>query len=515
MKMKKLQLILTLILFFLYLSISAQTSLPRSTPEEQGVSSEGILKFLEAAENSKHEFHSIVILRHGKVVAEGWWNPYKPELRHTMYSVSKSFTSTAIGFAVAEKKLTVNDPVISFFPEYLPETVSDNLKALTIKNLLTMSAGQVPDPTPSIRSWDRDWVRSFLATPFPIKPGSEFLYNSVATFMLSAIIQKVTGEKLIDYLKPRLFDPLGITGMDWEVSQFQINTGGWGLRVKTEDLAKFGQFYLQKGIWNGKQLLPKEWVEEATTKKIEQAPNAPQAKKDSSDWMQGYCYKFWRCRNNAYRGDGAYGQFIIMMPEQDAVVAITAESFDLQGEINMVWDYILPAMKNENLAANESMTSKLKQKLASLALPLTPNNSNPKLIDLINEKSYSIETNEKGLTGVSFLIKDDECNVTFTTKTDSYKIAFGLGKWIDGETIKQGPSLITGSRSNFVNAANSKITGSSNWKDENTLELILRYIESPHTEKFIFRFEDDTITLEAQTIYDGKERKTMKGKMLL
>jgi len=203
-----------------------------------------------------------------------------------------------------------------------------------------------------------------------------------------------------------------------------------------------------------------------------------------------------------------------MMPEQDAVVAITAESFDLQGEINMVWDYILPAMKKESLAANGPMTNKLKQKLASLALPLAPKSSNPKLSDLIDGKSYSIETNEKGLTGVSFQINDDECNVTFTTKTGSYKIAFGFGKWIDGETNKQGPSLITGSRSNFVNADVSKTTGSGNWKDENTLELILRYIESPHMEKFNFHFDQNSVTLDVQTIFDGKNKIILKGTML-
>ncbi|HSN50340.1 MAG TPA: serine hydrolase, partial [Bacteroidales bacterium] len=315
----------------------------------EGVSSQGIIDFLDAAAKSKHEFHSIMIVRHGKVIAEGWWNPYNAGLRHTLYSTSKSFTATAVGFAVSEKKITVDDKVIYFFPDALPDTISPFLANLKVKDLLTMSAGMEPDPTFNIVSKDSNWVKSFLATPILYEPGTKFLYNSLATYMLSAIVQKATGIKIVDYLKPRLFDPLSISGMDWEVDPNGINTGGWGLRLKTEDMAKFGQLFLQKGKWNGQQILPVAWIEEASTKKIEQAPDAPQAVRDSSDWMQGYCYQMWRCRNNCYRGDGAYGQYIIVLPEKDAVIAITCETADMQSELNLVWDYLLPALKDEKV----------------------------------------------------------------------------------------------------------------------------------------------------------------------
>ena len=261
----KQSLALAITIFSLQISAQNITSLARGIPEAGGVSSEGILNFVAAADSGRHEFHSFMFLRHGKVIAGGWWSPYRPDLRHSLYSLSKSFTSTAVGFAVTEKLLSVGDKVISFFPDLLPDTVSQNLKDLTVKDLLTMSVGQDHDPTGSIRNWDADWVKSFLALPIKYKPGTKFLYNSVATFMLSAIVQKVTGQKVIDYLKPRLFAPLGIEGMDWEVSPKNINTGGWGLRLKTEDLAKFGQFYLQKGKWNDKQLLPEKWINESTT----------------------------------------------------------------------------------------------------------------------------------------------------------------------------------------------------------------------------------------------------------
>ena len=169
----------------------------------------------------------------------------------------------------------------------------------------------------------------------------------MATYMLSAIIQKVTGQKVIDYLYPRVFRPLGITGAEWDTSPSGVNNGGWGLYVKTEDMAKFGLFYLQKGKWNGEQLLPESWFDEATTTKIMQAPVwvAPGTKVKNSDWIQGYGYQIWRCRHNAYRADGANGQFIIMIPEKDTVVVTTANIGDMQAEINLIWKYILPALK--------------------------------------------------------------------------------------------------------------------------------------------------------------------------
>lgn len=286
MKLKQQTLIVILSVLFFFSCTVTKTepgALPRSTPEAEGVSSQSILNFIEAAENSKHELHSFMVLRHGKVIAEGWWNPYKPELKHTMYSASKSFTSTAIGFAVTENLISVSDKVISFFPEYLPDTVSENLADLEIRDLLSMTFGQEPEPPFAKIVGSDNWIKSILSFPIINKPGSVFLYNSFGTYLLSAIIQKVTGEKVVDYLKPRLFEPLGISDQDWEVDPMGINTGGWGLRVKTKDMAKLGQLYLQHGKWNGVQILPKEWVEEATTSKILQSPDLAQDERDKND----------------------------------------------------------------------------------------------------------------------------------------------------------------------------------------------------------------------------------------
>ena len=193
----------------------AGNSLLRSTPEAEGVSSQAILTFLDAAAaNTDTEFHSFMFIRHGKVIAEGWWNPFAPELKHTLYSTSKSFTSTAIGLAIGENKLSLDDKLISFFPEYLPDTVSENLSNVKIRDMLSMSVGQRRESSSS----EAGWVKAFLETPVEYEPGSIYRYSSLASYMLSAIVQKVTGEKVIDYLTPRLFAPLGIEGADWETS---------------------------------------------------------------------------------------------------------------------------------------------------------------------------------------------------------------------------------------------------------------------------------------------------------
>lgn len=488
--------------------IDAQKAkLPRSVPEAEGVSSNAIIQFIDAANKSKTEFHSFMLLRHGKVIAEAWWNPYKPELKHTLYSCSKSFTATAIGFAVQEKLLSLNDKVISFFPGNLPDTVSPYLAQLTVKDVLIMSDGQEPDPTFVVAGKDTNWIKGFLATPIIHEPGTQFLYNSLGTYMLSAIISKVTGQSTLDYLKPRFFDPLGIEGMDWETDLQGINTGGWGLRLKTEDMAKFAQLFLQKGKWNGKQILPASWIEEASTMKIMQDPNAPQSKKDSSDWLQGYCYQMWRCRHNAYRGDGAYGQFMIVMPDQDATIAITAETADMQDEINLVWQYLSPAFQNKKLPEDEVAYAKLNEKIQSLALPLPVQSSGHPTP--ISGKSFTISANDLHLKNISFNFQGDVCNVEFQTDTTIYDIAFDKGEWQLSETNMPGPSLTAKSIENTSMIYPAKIAASYAWKDANTLELVLRYIESPHTKTFTCHFNDRKLIIEAARSLDFGRNKTI------
>ena len=307
-------------------------------------------KYVQGAEEQKLNIQSVMVLQHGKVLYEKWWNGGEAETPHVLNSVSKTFTSAAVGLAIGEGLLSLDDKLVSFFPDELPESPSENLQKVTIHNLLTMNSGHDREPD---RSKADTWAEAFLNAPIEHEPGTYYCYNSLGTYMLSAIVQKVTGEKVVDYLQPRLFDPLGIEAPRWDESPQGINCGGWGLYLKTEDLAKMGQLLLQKGKWNGKQILPEEYATEATRKQVPCVPSwirFDEIEKsgmtpENSDWVHGYGYQIWRCRHNAYRADGAGGQYIIVIPDKDAVVINTADLQDMQAELNLVWDYILPALK--------------------------------------------------------------------------------------------------------------------------------------------------------------------------
>ena len=326
------------------------TNLPRvETPDSVKTAMDGF--FAQAAQDSM-DIHSVMLVKDGQVIYSHWQSQGIDSVPHVLHSVSKTFTATAVGLAISEGKMSLTDKIVSFFPDKLPKEQSENLKAMTVRDLLTMSCGHDVEPSFRNAKPDQDWVEGFLAHPVVHKPGMFYLYNSLGTYVLSAIVQQVTGEKVVDYLNTRLFEPLHIDKPKWEESPQGINTGGWGLWLKTEDLAKMGQLLLQKGEWNGRQLIPAEWVAEMSKKQVESINPGTRMEeaegkgmtKETSDWMQGYGYQMWRCRPGCFRADGARGQYIIVIPERNAVIAITSDVEDLQGELNLVWERILPIL---------------------------------------------------------------------------------------------------------------------------------------------------------------------------
>ncbi|MFH5803439.1 serine hydrolase [Alienimonas sp. DA493] len=367
-------------------ALAAETALPRSSPEAQGVDSAGVRAFVEAADAQVDEMHSFMLLRHGQVVAEGWWGEEGPEKPHVLWSLSKSFTSTAAGLAIADGKFALDDKVLGFFPDAAPAEPSANLRAMRVRDLLTMSAGHETEPklTP-----DGVWVRQLLAHPVPHEPGTTFRYNTPATYMVSAIVQKTTGQTVRDYLQSRLFEPLGIEKPRWDQSPQGESIGGYGLFLTTEDVAKFGQLLLQKGEWNGRQLVPAEWVEQATSKQVDndEAPSA-----GNPDWRQGYGFQFWRCRHGAYRGDGKDGQFCVVLPEEDAVVVMTAKTRTLQTQLDLVWQHILPALRDEPLPANPAAAAELKAALTELQAAAEPFLAPPRHVGPPEESVHALSS---------------------------------------------------------------------------------------------------------------------------
>ena len=496
-----LKLMLLFLLPVLSINSLAQDRLPRSTPEREGVSPEGIRRFIEAADKHPFEFHSFMLLKNGKVIAEGWWDPYKPDLKHTMYSVTKSFTATAVGYAVNENLITVQDTVIRFFPSLLPDTVSPNLARMTIKDLLTMTAGNEPAGALT----DDNWVRAFLHEPVPHVPGTRYFYNTLASHMLSAIVQQKTGTTVEAYLSTRLFKPLGIRDADWVKSPQGITSGGWGLRLKTEDMARFGQLLLDKGKWKGKQIMPAQWVEDATRKQVESWPVWVPAgtPADSSDWIQGYGYQFWRNRGNSYRADGAFGQLIVVMPEYNAVLAVTAGGQLMQDEMNVIRNYLFPALQQEEMIKGRRGRKALQQALRNLALPLPEKSWKGSSAIRYSGKNFRFKNPSQTIR--FDLSNPGRINIQLNEADTAHQLSFGNGTWHRGQTYKTAPDL-----PNLPVGLNREIypvqyAGAYTWKDDTTLELTLRYIESPFHEIYTYRFSDQGLTMELWDNVSGKK----------
>lgn len=468
--------------------------LPRSVPEDQGVSSMAISKFLDVVAQSKIDFHSIMLVRHGHVIAEGWWSPYAAHLKHTLYSLSKSFTSTAVGLAINEGYFTTDSPVLSFFPEDTPEEINSNLAAMKVKHLLTMSTGHVKDTIQPMRHAAASWANTFLSQPVEKEPGTFFLYNTGATYMLSAIVQKLTGQTLQQYLRPRLFDPLGISGEDWETDPNGINTGGYGLRLKTEDIAKFGELFLRKGEWKGKQIVPAKWIEEATRSQIQSNSSKPNRPKEEDDWAQGYGYQFWRCRPGGYRGDGAFGQFCMVMPEYDAVIAITSESFSMQNSMNLVWQHLLPAMNKSarTLPADPLSKSTLSKKLSSLHLDPPRRNASSPMHKKITGKEYMLDTNEFNVKSIQLIFENETCILNVKYDQSKHQIVCGINKWVEQKNDKSGiPFPLPGSAN-----VHTPIAGSATWANDNTLIVTMRLMEGAHANGLTFAFTDNHASIK-------------------
>jgi CubicO group peptidase (beta-lactamase class C family) len=466
--------------------------LPRSAPEAQGVSSPAVRAFVVAADKEIDALHSFMLVRHGHVVAEGWWAPYETENPHMLFSLSKSFTSTGVGIAAAEGKLSIDDPVLKFFPDDAPAEPSANLKAMRLSDLLRMSTGQQAEPA---RKPTEPWAKTFLAQPVPFKPGTHFLYNTSATYMLSGAVQKATGENLLDYLTPRLFDPLGIKNPTWEKSPQGIATGGYGLSVRTEDIAKFGQLYLQKGKWNNKQLVPAAWVEEATARQTSNGSNP------KSDWDQGYGYQFWRCRHGAYRGDGAFGQYCIVLPEQDAVIAITAGVRDMQAVLNLIWDKLLPALKPAPLPADAEAAKQLAGTLKGLAIRVPE--AKGMLKQVVGKKlKYTFPTNDTKLESITIEAgKDGATTLVLHVGGADRRIDCGSGTWKKG-------------RAALGRLSEQPIAAAGGWNVDDTFTAKVCFTETPFVATIRLKFTKDEVRYESEwnVGFGGTKEAALVGK---
>jgi CubicO group peptidase (beta-lactamase class C family) len=460
------------------------TQFKRTSPEAEGIPSSAVLDFVRAVEQHGHPLDAVqgfMLLRHGNVAAEGWWKPYGPQTPHSLFSLSKSFTSTAIGLAVAEGRLTVDDPVLKFFPDDAPAKPGKNLKAMRVRHLLSMNTGHKEDTTMHVFGGkDDNWPRAFLSLPVEYKPGTWFVYNTAATYMLSAIITQLTGQTLLDYLRPRLFEPLGIENPTWETDPRGINIGGSGLHIKTEDIARFGQMYLQKGMWQGKRLVPEKWIAAAT-----KATSDNSNTQTNPDWTVGYGYQFWRCRHNGYRADGAFGQYCIVMPEQEMVLAMISGVRDMQVVLDKVWKHLLPAMQPRALPADAQAHDELCDKLATLSLPLPKGRPASPRQEQWSGKTFKLETNDLKLESVAIKFGDKRSRLIVRDERGAHPIPVGYTTWLKGTSDVRG-------------RGNESIAASGAWTAENTYEVRLCFYEGESCPVFRFHYKRGQLKLEIE-----------------
>jgi len=347
-----------------------------STPSAEGVDAAGIATLIDALEaHPGIRPHGLVLLRHGAVIAQGAWAPYRADRPGLLYSLSKSFTSTAAGLARAEGLLELDTPVIEYFPEYDAEVTDPRTRRMTVRHIASMASGHAEETLDRALAAGRgNLIRGFLTLPPDAEPGTLFAYNQPCTYTLAAIVQRASGERLVDYLGPRLFDPLGIRDAAWQQQPPGRDLGFSGLHATADAVARLGQLYLQGGRWGDTQLLDADWVAEATRMQVANPDGGP-------DWSCGYGLQFWMSRHG-YRGDGAFGQFCLVLPEQDAVLALTSESPDMQAVLDLVWELLLPAF--DAPPPDAASDARLAERLAGarLATPaLAPHPDDPAVWD--------------------------------------------------------------------------------------------------------------------------------------
>jgi len=458
--------------------------LVRNTPEALGIPSAAVSAFLDAVEASVGGLHGLMLLRHGQVAAEGWWSPYRPEYPHALYSLSKAFTSIAVGLAINEGHLCLDDPVVWFFPEAAPAHIAPHLDALKVRHLLSMNTGHHRDASgAAFRRVDRNIAKRFLRLPIRHEPGTWFVYNTAATYMLSAIVHRRTGMPLAEYLQPRLFDPLGIAPPRWESDPDGVNMGGFGLNLKTEDIARFGQMLLQKGSWNGREVVPAEWIERATSL---QSDNANQP--GSPDWTQGYGYQFWLCRHGAYRGDGAFGQYCLVMPEADAVLAITSGVSNMQAVLDAVWEHLLPAM-GAPLPPDPAATA-LVERLAGLEIPIITGKRESPTGREIAGLRYKLDENPAGFKTVTFRSRRPQATLRISDRAGAHRILIGHGQMLaDWTTLEITLGRVRRQK------REQNIAASGAWTAPDTYTARLVFTETPFIRTVTLRFVENELDM--------------------
>lgn len=455
--------------------------LQRVTPESLGISSESLVKLYLEIEKNKMPLHQFIVMRHGKVATIGCRAPFTKDMKHMMYSTSKTVTSLAVGLCIEEGLFSLDDKIIDFFPDKITGPLHEYNAMRTVRHLLTMTGGE-EGTTESINRNYPDWVKTYLNTRPRVKPGTLFGYDNSATHLLSALIQRTSGEKLIDYIKPRILDPLGIEGAYWE-EQMGISTASRGLHASIEDIAKIAQLVLQKGIWNGKQIIPASWIEESVKKHVEVTNFG------NIDGNPGYGYKFWLYRDGSYGSNGVGGQHFIVYPKYDLVWAFTGNFFDYYGNgssefMHMVWPMLVDSIKGDVLEENPGAYQELLEIEKRLELPL-PNDcgTNSEMEKFINGKKFTLSRNDAEFHDLTINKVNKGLNLIFThgSNNETFDIYAEHKTW----------------KSQYVSITEAEGWTNYVWRTENMLEVVIHLKEHVGSYRIIMIFnDDDSVSVE-------------------
>ncbi|MBS1372304.1 MAG: beta-lactamase family protein [Lentisphaeria bacterium] len=460
--------------------------LQRSTPEAEGVPSVALRSFAEEL-RKLDSVHSVMVMRHGRVIAEGWKKPYAPEIPHMLFSLSKSFTSCAVGFAVAEGKLSLDSRLVGLFREKLPEQIDPKFESMRIRHLLSMTSGHDHCAMDDMQ-FEPDWERAFFGTELAYEPGTRFCYNSGASYMLAAAVVRATGETLREYLRPRLFEPLGIAPRFWELSPQGIEAGGWGFNLTTEEIASFAQCLLDGGKRGGRQVIPADYLALATGVQSDNSMN------EQPDWKVGYGFQFWRCRHNAFRGDGAFGQYAIAMPDQDIAIAITSGLRNMQQILDLVWDILLPAVRETALPSAPEDAEALQTEFDAWAMPVLG--------------SAGLELPRRSFALAENLLRFE--TLDFASFADHVELT------LDGGTLKAGFGRQVENLLSWREPVPRRMAASVRQVSGREFELLVCCCETPFQWSFRLELGEESVTLtrSANVLFRSGEWPVLAGRQL-
>lgn len=471
--------------------------LPRSSPEAQGVSSQAILNFLRDIEEAGLELHSFMLMRRGHVVADGWWWPYQPHRIHMTHSLTKSVTSVAVGLAIDEGRFGLEDKVASLFPQHVPANASARLRAMTVRDLLTMEAGHDHETSGSVwRPIKTSWVAEFFKIPVPNQPGTVFQYTSAASFMLSAIVTRTTGQSMADYLKPRFLEPMGIRNFSWDEGPEGITTGGNGLSWTTDASLKLGALHAQLGRWNGRQLLSEQWVRAATTR---------QAGNDEDD----YGYQWWIGPGGSYYALGLFCQFAIVFPEHEATLAMFA-AIDGSSKIKpFIWKHFPAAFGQAPLAASGAASELSRRTAALRLLPPLAGRRSP-IEARIGGRRFSMAPNDQGVALVEFELGENACTYGMTDARGTHRIAAGFETYLEQATTMTGRRL-----HHEYEPEGMRVVAGAEWTAPDTLRMTWQFVESAFRDTVICRFAGDQVTIDRSVNLNSAETRLprLSGRM--